>query len=94
MDGCRQANKNVHNTVVLGEMFDVKTWMSPVMEGVHNHSNPHIFKFVRDSRGRCRMYYKHWNHDPWEPPSGEGLILLKVTFSILLHNTHVAMHLH
>lgn len=80
MDGCRESNRNVRETVLLPEMFDVKAWMNPIMEKVHN---PHIFRFARGSDGHSEMTYKHWNHDPWEPCEGPGLKLLKVCTCIL-----------
>ena len=43
--GCKEANKNVREVFVLKEMYDVKGWLLPVTDELHNHSNPHIFRF-------------------------------------------------
>lgn len=78
MDGCKEANKSVRDVVMLKEMYDVKDWLTPAMQQLHNHSNPHIFRFIRGSNGHCQMFYKHWNHEEWEPSAQPGLQLLKV----------------
>ena len=44
--GCKAANQNVHNVFELKEMYDVKGWLLPVTQELHNHSNPHIFRFA------------------------------------------------
>ena len=80
LDGCKQANKMVQEAVPLSQMMDVKTWLLPHTEELHNHSNPHIFKFYRNADGHAEMKYKHWTQDSWEPSGNQpGLKLLKVT---------------
>ncbi|KAL5514930.1 hypothetical protein EMCRGX_G000014 [Ephydatia muelleri] len=80
LDGCKQANKMVQEAVPLSQMMDVKTWLLPHTEELHNHSNPHIFKFYRNADGHAEMKYKHWTQDSWEPSGNQpGLKLLKTT---------------
>jgi len=59
-------------------MYDVKSWLKPHMEQLHNHSHPHIFRFRKASDGCCYMQYKQWRHSEWEPPSHHGIKILKV----------------
>lgn len=56
-------------------VYDIKSWMSHAIEDLHGHTQPHSFKFVLNSGGRCEMFYRNWSHDPW---SETGLVLLKV----------------
>ena len=79
MEGCKQANYNVRSLSLLPKMFNVKGWLSPFIEPITGHSNPHIFRFVRGSDGHSQMYYKQWNGDRWEPSDGVGEVLLKVS---------------
>lgn len=65
--------------VLLDVMFDVKAWLDPVLLSLNNHSYPHIFKFVRDSIGKARMFYKNWDHNEWSPKDSAGIMLLKVS---------------
>ena len=34
------------NVIVLEEMFDIKQWLLPFVEQLHNHSNPHVFRLI------------------------------------------------
>ena len=60
-------------------VYDVKSWLSPHIEDLHGHTQPHCFKFVLNSDGYSEMYYKNWSHDVW---SENGLILLKVCLNM------------
>ena len=56
-------------------VYDVKQWLTPVIEELHGHTQPLHFKFVCDEEGRALMFYRQWATDKW---SEEGLSLLKV----------------
>ena len=77
LDGLQNANRG-SRSCLLSEMFDAKAWLQPHMEQLHNHTNPHIFRFVKGRDGCCYMQWKHWNHNQWEPKEGLGISLLKV----------------
>ena len=77
LDGLRNANKG-SRSCLFSEMFDAKAWLQPHMEQLHNHTNPHIFRFIKGRDGHCYMQWKHWNHNQWEPKEGLGISLLKV----------------
>ena len=77
LDGLQNANRG-SRSCLLSEMFDAKAWLQPHMEQLHNHTNPHIFRFVKGRDGHCYMQWKHWNHNQWEPMEGLGISLLKV----------------
>ena len=58
--------------------FDVKSWMEPFNEGMHNIVYPHVFKFIMDG-DRVVMKYKNWAKDPeWLPRNSTGLNVFKV----------------
>lgn len=63
---------------VLEDVFDVKAWLIPHMNPLHNHTNPHIFRFFQGSNNNCLFQYKAWHHTEWLPQSGEELKLLAV----------------
>ena len=66
------------DTILLPQMYDVKSWLDPVLSKLHNHSHPHVFKFVRDCKGSSRMFYKNWSKDQWLPEDSPGISLLQV----------------
>lgn len=76
--GFKEANQFIKGNVLLGQMYDIKAWLDPVLEKLNNHSNPHIFKFVCDSDGNAKMLYKNWDHNEWSPSDSPGISLLKV----------------
>ena len=77
--GLKEANQSVKEVIQLGRMYDVKSWIDPVLEKLHNHSNPHIFKFLLDSDGNARMLYKKWcKEQEWLPKDSPGILLVKV----------------
>ena len=78
LQGIKAAKADYVSTHIFTEMFDVKAWLSPHMESLHNHSHPHIFRFRKAVDGCCYMQYKHWRHSDWEPQSGHGIKILKV----------------
>ena len=30
-----------------GSVFDIKKWMEPVLNGIHNHTYPHIYRYYK-----------------------------------------------
>jgi hypothetical protein len=77
ISGCKQANRLVQDVIVLHNLFDVKSWLLPNTEELHNHSHPHIFRFTRcENAVDVQMHYKMWAKDPWEPGL-QGIVLLK-----------------
>ena len=63
---------------VLEHVFDVKTWLSPHLNSLHNHTHPHVFWLRKGITGAVEMHYKHYSDSPWEP-TGPGLALFKVS---------------
>ena len=66
------------DALLLPRVYDVKSWLDPVLSGLHNHTHPHVFKFVRDSSGNSKMLYKNWSEDKWLPEDSSGVSVLKV----------------
>ena len=64
------------NAIVLTEVKNVKSWLTPTLEDIHGHSTPHCFKFIK-SCGEVKMFFKHWSKDPWCDES-QAVTLLKV----------------
>lgn len=78
-NGCTKAVEKFKSCVLFDRfdsLYDVKQWMTDFMEPIHNHSNPHIFQFKKDSDKKVRMYYKKWDSDSWMPT--KGIQLMKV----------------
>lgn len=62
---------------------DIKAWMQPQMNDIHNHTNQHVVCFVKGSDNYCYMQYKHWNHNQWEPQVSPGIQLLQVNIDLV-----------
>ena len=77
-EGFKSANQLMKDVIQLPHMYDMKAWLDPVLEQLHNHSNLHIFKLIRGSDGVSKMLYKNWNKDKWLPEKSSGISLLKV----------------
>ena len=60
---------------ILESVVDAKSWMQSVIPSLHDHLKAHQFKFQRNERDECRMYYKEWSVDDFWLPQG-GLCLL------------------
>ena len=91
MEGCKQANKNVRDTLLLEEMYDIKGWLIPYINTITGHSTPHIFRFSRGADGNCVMRHKDWHGDEWEPELDKpGLTLLNVSRLISLKVIYIA----
>lgn len=78
-NGFKVANQSMKDVIQLPHMYDIKSWLDPVLQKLHNHSNPHIFKFILDGDGKSRMLYKNWSQDKkWLPEDSPGISLLQV----------------
>ena len=62
---------------LLRSIFDVKSWLSPVLENLQGHSTPHCFKFLLGTSGRALMFFKLWSHNSWCDDK-DAVVLLKV----------------
>ena len=58
-----------------------KEWLFPHLNDLHGHTQPLCFKFKLKEDGKAGLYYRQWSTDPW---SEEGLILLKVSITLIL----------
>ena len=72
MEDCLSSIKAL--AFLLNVVYDIKEWLSPHAEEIHDHTQPKSFKFVRNSSGKCEMFYRNYSHLSWEGP----VILLKV----------------
>ena len=59
---------------LLDVVYDIKEWLAPHAEQLHDHTQPKCFKCVRNSSGKCEMFYRNYSHMQWEGP----VIVLKV----------------
>lgn len=62
LQGISDSKADYKGTHTFSNMFNVKAWLKPHMEALHNHSHPHIFRFKKGADGCCYMQYKHWRH--------------------------------
>lgn len=75
----RDAMRNCLTTIrvlsfMLDAVYDIKDWVAPHAEQLHDHTQPKCFKFIRNSSGKCEMFYRNYSHMQWEGP----VIVLKV----------------
>lgn len=78
MDEMQEAMKNCIQNVkvlpfLLDAVYNIKEWLAPHAEQLHDHTQPKCFKFVRNAAGKCQMFYRNYSHMPWEGP----VIILK-----------------
>lgn len=51
-------------------LFDVKSWLSPHMQELFNHSQPHCFRIKKNASGVVTLHTKKWSSDDsWSAPS-------------------------
>ena len=56
-------------------IHDVKRRITPHLNELHGHRDPHCFKFVCNKDDKCIMFYRNWTSDPW---CTDAAIVLKV----------------
>ena len=44
-------------TTLIEYMHDVKKWITPHLNDLHGHRDPHCFKFVCNENGKCLMFF-------------------------------------
>ena len=72
--------KDVPKADLVQFVYDIKAWIQPHLLDLHNHSHPHIFRFVRGLSGSPVMFYKDWCDSKEWQPSSEGIQLFKVYY--------------
>lgn len=61
--------------LVINSVTDTKQWMAEQTPPLHDHLKAHQFKFIRNEKGQCRMFYKEWSTDDlWLPQTGLTLL--------------------
>lgn len=83
----KECSKDVASVCSLTYIFDVRNWIAPCLEEIHQHTIPHVFLFRRNAEGRAEMLYKLWTKDSWK---NAGVILkvhvcTKTTVQYLMH---------
>ena len=53
------------NLSTLEYIYDIRSWLSPFIHEIHNHTIPHVFLFKKGLDGHCEMIYKNWAKDEW-----------------------------
>ncbi|XP_065906896.1 uncharacterized protein [Dysidea avara] len=61
----KTSNPDVVHASVMEKVFDIRKWISPHIEVIKYHTEPHVFLFKRDASGKVVMQYKYWSHDEW-----------------------------
>jgi len=78
MEATKISNRNVTHVSALQHVFNVRDWISPYLEPIKYHTEPHIFLFKKNPNRKAAMYYKQWAvSKEWEPDNN-GCLLLKV----------------
>ena len=81
------SNSNVVDVKVLHYLFNIREWISPCLEAIKYHTEPHIFNFHKNTKGQTAMYYKPWAKSDWLP-NNDGLLILKVCMYLLMYVLH------
>ena len=61
-----ESNQNSKLSSTLSYIFDIKSWISPYIEDIHQHTVPHVFLFRKNADLKAEMLYKHWALDDWQ----------------------------
>lgn len=64
-------------TFLIDVMFDIKSWISPHLNELHGHRDPHCFKFVLNKDNKSIRYFWNWSTDLW-CPEDRAIVILKV----------------
>jgi len=68
---------------LLDVVYNIKEWLSTHAEELYAHTQPKTFKFVRDEKGHCIMYYRnYYSHMKWEGP--QQLLKVHTCYTVLL----------
>ena len=84
LQACNNSTEKMKQTVYLKRVYNVKDWLKPFINPLHNHSNPHIFRFRLNKEHKVEMHYKQWHYTPWLP-NEKGITLLKVKSILFYH---------
>ena len=79
MKATRASNQTVTNVSLVKNIFNIQEWITPCLETIKYHTEPHVFLFKKNSSGKATMFYKKWSHCEWEPDNN-GCVLLKVSY--------------
>ena len=64
-------------TYFMEEIYDIKSWITPHLNKLHGHRQPHCFKFILNQEEKAVMYFLNWTSDSW-CTTEEATIVLKV----------------
>jgi len=78
-EAAKACHANVTHASSIEYIFDIKEWISPHLDKIKYHTEPHVFCFKKNPSGKAAMFYKKRSHCEWEPDN-DGCILLKVCF--------------
>eukprot|EP00795_Rhopilema_esculentum_P009816 gene9816-18387_t len=53
----------LHEVEVLQYVFAIKSWLTPHISKIQQHSRPHAFKFEACDNGKAGMFYKNWSSE-------------------------------
>ena len=54
---------NINTQVfLLDVVYNIKEWLEANAQELHSHTEPKCFKFVRNTSGKCEMYYRNYSH--------------------------------
>lgn len=46
------------STVLMENIYDLKSWIRPFVATFQNHGSPHVFRFTKNERGEVEMVYR------------------------------------
>jgi len=64
---------------LLESIYDIKAWITPHLNNLHGHSQPHCFKSIRNNQEKAVMYYRNWTTSPWCSEEDATVVLKVIT---------------
>ncbi|XP_070536890.1 uncharacterized protein [Ptychodera flava] len=56
---------------ILQTVWNIRDWLLPHLEEIHNQSFPHVYRIYLASNGEVKVQYKNWSTDfNWQPEDG------------------------
>ena len=72
------SSKPLPKSMIAKKMYDIKGWLAPHSMDLHQHVQPHCFKFANNEKNEAVMFYRKWSGERWTGP----VRLLKVCIFI------------
>ena len=74
----RETYRNPVSTFTIDdELVDVKSLLEQHLEPIKNHTQPHVYRFRKETDGKVSVKYKSWSSTEKYSPEGDTLRILR-----------------